>query len=56
MRSFLYKSSRKTSTDEGINVKRTDAKKQVWMKKSERLQIGEVDQIKEDGFNMTRKA
>ena len=55
LRIFLYRSSRKTSTDEGINVERTDAKKQVWMKKIEKLYIGEVDQSKEDGFHMERQ-
>ena len=43
LRSFLYNSLRKANTDEGTNVERTDAKKQVWMKKTEQLQIGEVD-------------
>ena len=35
MRRISYSSSRKASTDEGTNVERTDAKKQVWMKKTE---------------------
>ena len=43
MRIFLYSSSRKASTYEGTNVERTNAKKKVWMKKTEKLQIGEVD-------------
>ena len=34
LRSFLYNSSRKTSTYEGINTERTNAKKQVWIKKT----------------------
>ena len=48
MRSF----SRKASKDEGTNAEMADAKKQVWMKKTEQLQIGKVDQSREDGFNM----
>ena len=43
MRNFLYSSSRKASTNEGTNVPRTDVKKQLWMRKIEQLQIGEVD-------------
>ena len=34
LRNFLYSSSRKASTDEGTNAERTNAKKQVWMKKA----------------------
>ena len=49
---FLYNPSRKASTDEGTNAKRIDSKKQVWMKKTEQLQIGEVDQSREDGFHV----
>ena len=56
MRSFLYISSRKDSTDEGSNSQSTTAKKQVWMRKTEQLQIGEVDQSKEDGFHMEIQA
>ena len=41
MRRFSYNSSRKDSTNEGTNegtnVERTDAKKQIWMKKTEQL-------------------
>ena len=55
MRIFLYNSSRKANTDEGTSVERTDAKKQVWMKKTEQLQIGEVDQSREDSFHMARQ-
>ena len=29
-----------------------NVKKQVWMKKIEQLQIGELDQCREDGFHM----
>ena len=52
MRKFLYSSSRKAITNEGTTVERTNAKKQVWMKKTKQLQIGEVDQSREDGFHM----
>ena len=52
LRSFPYNSSGKANTDEGTNAERTDAKKQVWMKKTEQLQIGEVDQSREDGCHM----
>ena len=50
--SFLYFSSRKASTAEGTNAERTDAKKKEWMKKTEQLQIGEVDQSREDGYHI----
>ena len=56
MRSFLYISSRKASTDKGTDGERTNAKKQVWMKKTEQLQIGAVDQCKEYGFHMASEA
>ena len=56
LRSFLYSSSRKTSTNEEINIERTDAKKQVWMKKTKQLKIGEADQSREDGFHMESQA
>ena len=56
MRSFSYKSSRKSSTDEGINAERTNAKKQVWMKKTEQLHIEEVDQFRENGCHMASQA
>ena len=39
-------------TDEGTNAERTDAKKQVWMKKTEQIQIGEINQSREDGCHM----
>ena len=52
MRSFLYNSSRNSNIDEGTTDERTDTKKQVWMKKTEQLQIGEVDQSREDGCHM----
>jgi len=52
VRSFLYGSSRKASTDEGSNAQSMDAKKLVWMRKTKQLQIGEVDQTKEDGCHM----
>jgi len=52
VRSFLYSSSRKANTDEESNAQSTDAKKQVWMRKTEQLQIGEVDQSREDGCHM----
>ena len=52
MGSFSYKSTRKTNKDEGTNVERTNAKKNVWMKKTEQLQIREVVQSREDGFHM----
>ena len=52
MRRISYSSSRKASTDEGINTERIDAKKQVWMKNTEQLQIGEVDQSRDDGCHM----
>ena len=52
MSRISYNSSRKASTDEGTNTKRTKAKKQVWMKKTEQLQIGEVDQSREDGCHL----
>ena len=55
MRSFLYNSSRKSNTHEGTNVERTNAKKQVWMKKTEKLHIGEVDQSREDGYHVEAK-
>ena len=51
MRSFLFMSSRKSITDEGSNVERIDARKQAWIKKTEQLQIGEVDQRRDDGFH-----
>ena len=35
LRSFPYSSSRKASTNEGTNAQRTDAKKKVWMRKTE---------------------
>ena len=37
VRSFLYISSTKANTDEGSNAQSTDAKKQVWMGKTEQL-------------------
>ena len=40
------------NTDKGTNAERTDVKKQVWMKNTKQLQIGEVDQSREDGFHM----
>ena len=52
MKIFLYNSSRKSNTDEGTNTERKNAKKQVWMRKTEQLQIGEVDQSREDGCHM----
>ena len=55
MKSFLYNSSRKASTDEGTNDERKNAKKQVWMKKTEKLHIGEVDQCREDGYHVEAK-
>ena len=56
LRSFPYNSSGKSSTDEWTNVERTDVKKQVWMKKTEKLQIGETDQCKEDCCHMASQA
>ena len=47
LRIFLYNSSRKASTNEGKNVERTDAKKKVRMNNTEKLHIGEVDQIRD---------
>ena len=52
MMRISYNSSRKPKTDEEINTKRTNYKKQVWMKKTDMLQIGEVDQSRKDGFHM----
>ena len=53
MRRLTYSSAKKTSKDnEGTDAQRTDAKKQVWMRKTEQLQIGEVDQSREDGCHM----
>ena len=49
---FLYRSSRKSSIDEGTNDERIDPKKQVWVKKAEQLQLGEVDQSWKDGCHM----
>ena len=53
---FPYNSSRKANIDEGTNAKRIDVKKQEWMKKTKQLQIGEVDQSREDGIHMARQA
>ena len=44
MRRFSYNSSRKASTYEGTNVERTNEKKKIWMKKTEQIHIGEVEQ------------
>ena len=55
MKIFSYGSSRKSNKDEGANAKRENSKKQVWMKKIEQLQIGEVDQRMKDGFHMARQ-
>ena len=53
MRRLTYSSAKKTSKDnEGIEAQRTDAKKQVWIRKTEQLQIGEADQSREDGCHM----
>ena len=52
LRIYLDNSSRKASTNKGTNAQRTDAKKQVWMRKTEQLQIGEVNQSREDGCHM----
>ena len=52
LRSYLDNSSRKASTNEGTNAQRKDSKKQVWMRKTEQLQIGEDDQSREDGCHM----
>ena len=52
LRSFLYSSLREANTYEGTNVERIDAKKKVWMKKTEQLQIGEIDQSRKDGCHM----
>ena len=40
MGSLSYSSTRKANKDEGTNAERTNAKKQVWMKKTEQLHIG----------------
>ena len=53
MRRLTYSSAKKTSKDyEGTDAQRIDAKKQVWMRKTEQLQIGEADQSREDGCPM----
>ena len=48
LRRYLDNSSRKASTNEGTNAQRTDAMKQVWMRKTK-----QVDQSREDGFHTT---
>ena len=53
MRRLTYSSAKKTSKDnEGTDVQRTDAKKQVWIRKTEQLQLGEDDQNRKDGCHM----
>jgi len=53
MRRLTYSSARKTSKDnEGTDAQKTDAKKQVWMRKTEQLQIRDSDQSREDGCHM----
>ena len=53
MRRLTYISTKKTIKDnEGTDAQRTDAKKQVWMRKTEQSQIGEADQSREDGCHM----
>ena len=52
MRIFSYNSTRKDNTNEGENAERENAKKQVLMKNTGQIQIGEIDQSREDGFQM----
>ena len=53
MRRLTYSLAKKTSKDnDGTDTQRTDAKKQLWIRKTEQLQKGEVDQSREDGFHM----
>ena len=53
MRRLTYRSAKKTSKDyEGTDSQRTDDKKQVWIRKTEQLQLGEADQNREDGCHM----
>ena len=56
MRSFSYRSSKKANKDEGTDGEKTNAKKQVWMKKTEQLQRREVDQCRENDCHMASQA
>ena len=52
MRRLTYSSAKKTHKNNGENNEKMGAKKQVWMRKTEQLHIGEADQSREDGCHM----